>query len=168
MGVAPDLRGMRVLLLPVQQNLGVRGELDAELAYGLRERGRDVAWITTAEVEEILARSPALQTRTRGLPVGIFLQAEVERIGDPLFGELRRIAAVVDAQAIVLPVQAALTSVAGEDPRIRLWTALIDVRSGRVPWFGVLEGGPFPAGDPRALASAVEQVAQSLFWYAAP
>lgn len=167
LGVAPDLRGVRVLLLPVQQNLGVRGDLDAEIAYGLRERGRDVAWITTAEVEAVLARSPALQTRTRGLPVGIFVQAEVERIGDPLYGELRRIAALVDAQAVVLPVQAALTSVPGEDPRIRLWTALIDVRSGRVPWFAVLEGGAFPAGDPRALASAVDEVAQSLFWYVA-
>jgi hypothetical protein len=167
-GVAPDLRGVRVLLLPVQQNLGVPGDLDAELAYGLRERGRDVSWITTAEVEEVLARSPALQTRTRGLPVGIFVQAEVERIGDPLFGELRRIAAVVDAQAIVLPVQGALASAPGEAPRVRLWAALVDVRSGRVPWFVVMEGGPFPAGDPRALASAVDQVAQSLFWYVTP
>jgi hypothetical protein len=166
--VAPDLRGIRVLILPVQQNFGVRGDLDAELAYGLRERGRDVAWIATSEVEEVLARSPALQTRTRGLPVGIFVQAEVQRIGDPLFGELRRIAALVDAQAVVLPVQATLASAPGEDPRIRLWTALVDVRSGRVPWFAVLEGGAFPPGDPRALASAVDEVARSLLWYAVP
>jgi hypothetical protein len=167
-GVAPDLRGIRVLILPVQQNFGVRGDLDAELAYGLRERGRDVAWIATAEVEEVLARSPALQTRTRGLPVGLFVQAEVQRIGDPLFGELRRIAALVDAQAVVLPVQATLASAPGEDPRIRLWTALVDVRSGRVPWFAVLEGGAFPAGDPRALVSAVDEVARSLLWYVVP
>lgn len=167
-GVAPDLRGIRVLLLPVQQNLGVRGELDTELAYALRERGRDVEWITTSQVDEMLARSPAIQARTRGLPVGIFVQAEVQRIGDPLFGELRRIAALVDAQAVVLPVQATLEAIPGEDPRVRLWTALIDVRSGRVPWFSVLEGGAFPLGDPRSLASAVEEVSRSLLWYAAP
>jgi hypothetical protein len=102
------------------------------------------------------------------LPVGIFVQAEVQRIGDPLFGELRRMAALVDAQAVVIPVQATLEAAPGEDPRVRLWTALVDVRSGRVPWFAVLEGGAFPPGDPRSLASAVEEVARSLLWYAAP
>ena len=168
-GVAPDLRGIRVVLLPVQQNLGVRGDLDAELAYGLRDRGRDVEWIASSEVDEVLARSPSVQTRTRGLPVGAFVQAEVQRIGDPLYGELRRIAALVNAQAVVLPVQATLAvSVPGEDPRVRLWTALIDVRSGRVPWFAVLEGDAFPPGDPRALASAVDEVVRSLLWYAVP
>jgi hypothetical protein len=167
-GVAPDLRGIRVLLLPVQQNLGVRGDLDGELAYALRERSAEVVWITAAQVEEVLARSPAMQTRTRGLPVGAFVQAEVQRIGDPLFGELRRMAALVQAQAIVLPVQATLEAAPGEDPRVRLWTALIDVRSGRVPWFAVLEGGAFPTDDPRSIASAVEVVSRSLLWYAAP
>ena len=167
-GVAPDLRGTRVLLLPVQQNLGVRGELDAELAYSLSDLGGGVVWITPADVDEALARAPALQARTRGLPVGIFVQAEVQRIGDPLYGELRRIASLVDAQAVVLPVQATLEALPGENPRVRLWTALIDVRSGRVPWFSVLEGGSFPEGDPRLLASAVEEVSRSLLWYAEP
>jgi hypothetical protein len=159
---------MRVLLLPVQQNLGVRGELDAELAYSLTDLGDGVEWITAADVDEVLARSPSVQARTRGLPVGIFLQAEVQRIGDPLYGELRRIASLVDAQAVVLPVQATLEAPVGQDPRVRLWTALVDVRSGRVPWFSVLEGGAFPQGDPRLLASAVEMVSRSLLWYAAP
>ncbi|MGE0160365.1 MAG: hypothetical protein AB7T31_13225 [Gemmatimonadales bacterium] len=165
-GVAPDLRGTRVVILPVQQNFGVPGDLDAELAYGLRERSAEVAWISTSDVDQVLARSPAMQTRTRGLPVGAFVQAEVQRIGDPLFGELRRIAALVDAQAVVLPVQATLESAPGEDPRVRLWAALIDVRTGRVPWFAVLEGQPFPPGDPRALVSAVDALAGSLLWYA--
>jgi hypothetical protein len=167
-GVAPDLRGIRVLLLPVQQNFGVRGDLDGELAYALRERSAEVVWITAAQVEEVLARSPAMQTRTRGLPVGAFVQAEVQRIGDPLFGELRRMAALVQAQAIVIPVQATLEALPGEASRVRLWTALIDVRSGRVPWFAVLEGGAFPTDDPRSIASAVELVSRSLLWYGAP
>jgi hypothetical protein len=165
-GMAPDLRGVRVVLLPVQQNYAVPGDPDAELAYGLRERGRDVIWISADEVDQMLARTPGMQTRTRGLPVGIFTQAEVDRIGDPLFGELRRIAALANAEAIVVPVQMAVAAAPGEEPRVRTWTALIDVRSGRVPWFAVLEGGAFPSGDPRALASAVDQVARSLIWYA--
>jgi hypothetical protein len=164
-GVPPDLRGVKVLLLPVQQNLAVPGDPDAELAYGLRERGPDVLWVSAAEVEEVLARSPAMQARTRGLPVGIFLQAEVERVGDPLYGELRRTASLVDASVAFIPIQSSLEATPGEEPRVRFQATLIDVRTGRVLWFGVLEGGAYPARDPRGLASAVDEVARTLIWY---
>jgi hypothetical protein len=164
-GVAPNLRGVRVLLLPVQQNLGVPGDPDAELSDGLRARGGDIPWISAADVEARFARAPGMQVRTRGLPVGIFLQAEVDRIGDPLYGELRRTAALVDAEAVFIPVQASLQAAPGEDPRVRIISTLIDVRTGRVAWFGVLEGGAFPASDPRGLASAVDEVARTLLWY---
>jgi hypothetical protein len=116
----------------------------------------------------MLARSPAMQARTRGLPVGIFLQAEVERVGDPLYGELRRTASLVDAAVAFIPVQASLEAAPGGDPRVRFQSALIDVRTGRVLWFGVLEGGAFPARDPRGLASAVDEVARTLIWYGGP
>jgi hypothetical protein len=167
-GVAPDLRGLRVLLLPVQQNLGVTGDADAELSYGLRERGREIEWISAAAVEERMARSPGMPARTRGLPVSMFLQAEVDRVGDPLYGELRRTAALVDAEVVFLPVQISLEAVPGVDPRVRLVSTLIDVRTGRVAWFGVLEGGAFPSGDPRGLASAVDEVARTVLWYTRP
>ncbi len=163
--MAPDLRGVRVLLLPVQQNVGVAGDPDAELAYGLRERGGGIPWISAAEAEARIARAPGVQARTRGLPVGMFLQAEVDRIGDPLYGELRRTAALVDAEAVFIPVQVSLQPVPGEEPRVRVVSTLIDVRTGRVAWFGVLEGGAFPANDPRGLASAVDEVARMLLWY---
>ncbi|HET9947513.1 MAG TPA: hypothetical protein VFQ22_01180 [Longimicrobiales bacterium] len=164
-GLAPDLRGMRVLVLPVQNRLAVPGDPDAELAFGLRARGAGVEWIFPAEVEEILARTPAMDASTHGLPVSAFLMAEVQRVGDPLYGELRRMAALVDAQVVLLPVQAALEPVPGDDPRVRFWTALIDARTGRVAWFSVLEGGSYPQGDPRALASAVDEVTRMLLWY---
>jgi hypothetical protein len=167
-GFAPDLRGRRVILLPVQQNLGVLGDVDAELAFGLQDRGRDIDWVLASEVDEMLARSPAVQARTRGLPVGAFTVAEVQRVGDPLYGELRRMAALVNADGVVLPVQAAMvsdTTSLDVHPRVRFWTALIEVRTGRVMWFSVVEGESHPPGDPRGLASAVDEIARSLLWY---
>jgi hypothetical protein len=167
-GVPPDLRGRRVLLLPVQQVLGVRGDADAELIFTLEDLGRDVDWILEKEVTDVLARSPAIDTRTRGLPVGRFLMAEVRRVGDPLYGLLRRLAALVDAEAILIPVAASFEPnqlVEGSTPRVRLTLALIEPRSGRVVWFGVEEGGDFPQGDPRGLASAAENIARELLWY---
>jgi hypothetical protein len=167
-GVAPDLRGARVLILPVQQNLAVPGDVDAELSYGLRERGQGVEWVSAAEVDQMLARNPGMQARTRGLPVGVFLQAEVERIGDPLYGELRRASSLVNAEAVFLPVQASLEAAPGEDPRVRFTATLIDARTGRILWFGILEGGAFPARDPRGLATAVDEVTRALIWYVGP
>lgn len=167
-GTPPDLRGRRVLVLPVQQVTGVRGDIDAELAYTLETIGRGVAWIRPEEVEEILGRSPGMDARTQGLPVARFLSAEVRRIGDPLYGQLRRLSALVDAEVVLLPVAATFEPNAaspGSGPRVRLTTALIEPRTGQVVWFGVEEGGEFAQNDPRGLASAVERVARTLLWY---
>lgn len=167
-GFPPDLRGRRVIVLPVQQIVGVAGDPDADLAFVLRDLGEDVDWVFEDEVQEILARSPAIQSSTRRLPVSVFMQAEVDRIGDPLFGIMRRMAALVDAEVILLPVQASYSlgdGVEGTLPRVRLAAALIVPRTGRVAWFGVEEGGDFPRGDPGGLASAVENLARTLLWY---
>ena len=167
-GSPPDLRGRRVVLMPVQEIVGVPGDPDAELAFTLTDRGRDIDWILNDEIQEVLDRSPAVQTRTRGLAVGVFTQAQVERIGDPLYGELRRIAALVDADAILLPVRLSYEANEAEEgatPRVRFTTALIEPRSGRVVWFGIDEGGDFAASDPRGLASAAEALASTLLWY---
>lgn len=167
-GSAPDLRGRSVMLLPVQQVVGVRGDPDAELAFTLKDIGREVDWIEEDEITEVLARTPGMNARTRGLPVGQFLLAEVRRIGDPLYGQLRRMAALVNADWVLLPVAASFEpneAVIGSGPRVRLTMALIDPRSGDVRWFAVEEGGEFAQDDPRGLASAVERAARNMFWY---
>jgi hypothetical protein len=155
-----------VLVLPVQQNLGVRGDPDAEVAFGLRDRAPGVEWILPPEVERMLARSPGLPSSLRGLPVGQFLVAEVQRVGDPLYGDLRRLSALVDADAVLLPVQTSLETGVGPSPTVRFWTALIESRTGRMLWFSVLDGQPFPPEDPRGLASAVDELARTMLWYA--
>ncbi|MDZ7780829.1 MAG: hypothetical protein U5R14_12990 [Gemmatimonadota bacterium] len=165
-GVPPDLRGSTVMLLPIQQVMGVPGNPDAELLFGLRSRATDVTWVPPEDLDRALARSPSLDARTRGLAVGQFLSAEVLRVGDPLFGELYRLSALVDAQAAVLPIRAELVQNPDEQhPRVRLTVTLIDTRSGRVAWFAVLEGEPHPTDDPRLLASAVDEVSRTLLWY---
>lgn len=167
-GIAPDLRGRRVIVLPVQLVQGVSGDVDAELAFTLRDRGREVAWVFEDEIEQVLARAPAMRARTRGLPVGVFLQAEVQRVGDPLFGEFRRLGALMDAEVILLPVEASFEAnqaIEGAVPRVRLTVVLVSVRTGHVLWFGIEEGGEFSQQDPRGLASAVENLARTMLWY---
>jgi len=168
-GITPDLRGRRVIVLPVQIVAGVEGDPSAELAFALTGRSDEVDWVLEPEILEILERSPAMQTSTRGLPVSLFLQAEVDRVGDPLYGQLRRMSALVNAEAVLLPIRASFEAnaqIEGSTPRVRLVATLIEPRDGRVMWYGVEEGDDFPRGDPRGLASAAERMARTILWYA--
>lgn len=161
-GPAVSLDGARVLVLPAQMVRGIAGDVDAELAFGLETRGDRVSWILPAELRRALERSPGLQANPDALPVGMFLQAEVRRIGDPLYGELRRMAALTNAAAAFLPVavraRAAADSVAAG---VEIVAALVDVRSGGVIWSGVVEGLGV-AGSPGALAAAVDALAVAM------
>jgi len=162
---APDLRGNTVMVLPFQQPGAVPGDVDAELAFVLRSRGEGVTWILPPRLQEALDRSPGLDTRIHGLSVGAFNAGEVERIGDPLYGDLLRLASLVDADIALLPIRAWVHP--GEsDPRVRLSAALIHVRSGQVIWFAIEEGGAWEPDDPRALASAADALGRRLIWYA--
>ena len=163
-GTPPDLRGSTVMVLPFQESATVAGDLDAELAFALRDRGPGVTWILPPRLQEVLNRSPGLGARIHGLPVGAFTTAEVERVGDPLYGDLRRLAALVDAEVTLLPVRAWLHPGEG-GARVRVSAALIHVRTGRVLWFGVEEGDPREPGDPSAPASAADALARTLLWY---
>ena len=83
-GFIPDLRGRQVMVFPVQIRTGVAGDASPEIVFALRARGTEIDWIFPDELEALLARAPAVDSAVRGLPVGIFLSAEVERIGHRL------------------------------------------------------------------------------------
>lgn len=167
-GAVPALEGHRVMVLPVQSTPGVEGPADAELHFALQDRGPRIGWVFPAEMREVLVRSPGLDVHMDALPVGVFRQAEVERIGDPLYGELRRLAAVADADVALVPleVRPALDSLGAvvEDGGLEVTATLINARNGRVLWFGVVAGEPGPAADPRTLASAMDALASAVAW----
>lgn len=163
-GTPPDLRGSIVMVLPFQSAMGITGDPDAELAFALADRGPGVTWVLPPRLQQALDRSPGLRVRLHGLQVGVFSAAEVERVGDPLYGELLRLASLVDAETALVPIRAWLDQ--GEaGTRVLGSAALIHVRTGRVLWFGIVEGAPSEPGDPTALASAVDALARTLLWY---
>jgi hypothetical protein len=160
-GGVPDLRGARVLLLPVQGVSGTGLDVDAELLYALRSAGPSVRWMAGEELQEIAARAGRLGADPQNLPVAVFEAGEVRRVGDPLFGELYRLAAMTDAGYALLPI-----TVQAEGPdadglvALNLNAALLDPRSGQVLWQGILQGTAGEAGSPGPLASAAEALAQ--------
>ena len=159
--MVPDLRGYSVMVLPVQVKTGVPQGLspDLEIAYALRTRGEGVTWTFPPEIEEVLRRSPGVRAQIRGLPVQTFIQAEVNRVGEPLFGNLVRLSGLTGADVAILPVELKW----GESGTYQLSAALIGIRTGRVSWYGVLESSQGEVGDPATLASVTELLARALF-----
>jgi hypothetical protein len=148
------------MILPVQRTTGVRHDVDAEIEFVFAERADEVEWIFSGELARAVERAPGVRTRVRGLPVSMFLQAEVNRVGDPLYGQLRRLGALVDGDVALVPVQIRYAAVnAAGELGMELSAALIDVRTGRVIWYGVVGSQPGPANDFAIVASAVEALA---------
>ena len=164
-GGVPELRGTTVLVLPVQASgVGSPGTVDAELRFALESRGPSVRWMAGAELETLARQAGRLGADPNALPVAIFEMGEVERVGDPLFGAIYRLGAIADARFAILPV-AARVQASEEDPgrvRAHLNVALLDTRSGRVLWQGILEGAPGAVDSPALIASMAERVAARL------
>jgi hypothetical protein len=182
---APDLTGQRVMVLPAQpgawSGVPVAGaaldpaELDAELGFWLTDGAPRVQWVLPPELARALARSPGLGIDLGSLAVGSFRRAEVRRIGDPLFGDLRRLSALVDARHALVPVAAAFVEVAGGEGaqatgappaaaqgRVEVAAALVDTFTGLVLWFGVVGGEPGRLADGAVIATAARALARAM------
>jgi hypothetical protein len=148
------------MVLPVQlMNSVPPGVLaDEELAHALRSRGQGVTWVFPPGLEEALERSPGVPARISGLPVQVFDQAEVNRIGDPLFGNLLRLSTLTGAEVALIPTKLEYA----ETGAYVLGAAIIAARTGRVGWYGVLEGIAGEAENPAALASVADLLARTL------
>ena len=154
------------MVFPVQIRTGVPGDATPEIVFALRARGTEINWIFPDELEAHLARAPAVDSAVRGLPVGIFLSAEVQRIGDPLFGQLRRLGALSGSDIALIPVavRAGAEGVGGTSV-VEIAATIVNVRDGRVIWFGIVAGRPGSVADFGPVASAVESLVETLLWY---
>lgn len=154
------------MVFPVQRTSGVAGDVDAEVAFALKSRGTGIDWIFPPQLQDAMNRAPSLDTRIHGLPVAAFGQAEVKRIGDPLYGDLRRLGEVVNGKVAFIPLTAvAVADTTGSGDAVEMAATLIDVDSGNVLWFGVVKGDTRERAGPGALASAVDVLARRLLWY---
>lgn len=161
-GGIPSLRGATVLLLPVQRTVGVGQGADAEMAFALHSRGRDTDWVEPDEIRRAMSSSPAMEVAIDRLPIDMFFRAEVTRVGDPIYGILRRTAALTDAELALIPLAASVREATPErESAIEIMATLIDVRTGYVLWIGTEEGVGDPA-SPGTLAKAMESLARRI------
>lgn len=162
-GFIPDLRGTSVLVFPVQLvSGGIRRDiLNRELAFAAEERGAE--WLLPDDLEKALARSPGVDVQLENLPVGQFLQREVERVGDPMFGYFIRLSALTGGRIAVVPVSAQSTEadLYGE-VGWSISVALIDSTEGWVIWYGTVEGERGPPGSPQLGATLASTLVEKL------
>jgi hypothetical protein len=84
----------------------------------------------------------------------------VKRVGDPLFGDLRKLASVLDARIAIIPVASQAIGKTTADAKVQVATAVIDAMSGNVIWFGVHEATE-TGGSQAGIASAAQVVARA-------
>jgi hypothetical protein len=168
---APSLRGATVMVFPIQDgpvpsadktahHLPVdRTALDAEIAYWLQQGRPAAKWILPEAIDKVIARTPGLGIDARRLAVGSFYRAQVKNIGDPLFGDLRRLAAVLDGQLSLIPVAAEYLGPTPATATLQIAAAVIAM-DGRVLWFGVIEGKEKGVSE-AAIASAAQTFANA-------
>jgi hypothetical protein len=178
----PDIGGRTVLLLPVQSAMPVvavpetadpgrsmvplpeqaRQALEAELSYWLPEQAPRSRWVLPAAIDRAVRQSPSIDVRVRELTVRDFQRARLEMIGDPLYGELRRVAALMDARPAVLPIGAVWIPEQAGGGRVHLAVALIDTFGGDVVWYGVVAGTAGPLDDATVIASVAQALARMI------
>lgn len=157
-----DLGGVRVMVLPAQAVESVAGDVDAEIAFALRERGSLTAWVFAGELRVALARNPGLAVQLEQMPVGVFRRARVQRIGDPLYGELRRLAALSDATVALIPIDVRASAGGDGASAVEIAAALIEARLGTVLWYGIVSSRTGPASGAPPLAAAADALARAL------
>ena len=162
----PNLAGLDVMVVPAQPGAGgVPAGFDEALSAMLETHSTTVSWILPDELERSIARAPWLNIRPRALSVSILRSEEAERIGDPLYGDLRRLGALVNARYVVVPYQVgyapAPDSIGGHG-RVEVAGAIIDTVGGRILWRGLVAGERGAAGDEVVLATAVQAFARMI------
>lgn len=175
----PDIGGQRVMLLPVQRvvpavsppasadtsrsALALSAEslraLEAELAYWLPEHAGRVGWVLPDAIERAAEGSAAIEISVRELPVRDFQRSRLQSIGDPLYGDLRRLAVLTNARLALLPIGAVWIPEIGGTGRVHVAAALIDTMGGRVLWYGVAAGSAGSIDDDAVVASAARALA---------
>lgn len=161
-GGLPALSGQGVMVLPIQRNAVTGPVADDELGFALAQRLPSIDWVGPAELTRLMEQAPVMDSPLDRLPIDAFFVSEVTRVGDPVYGVLRRTAALADADFALIPL--ALTAapvVEGAGEGLSLMATLLEIRTGRVLWLATVGAEGAPA-SPGTLAALMEELARSL------
>lgn len=133
------------------------GDLRGRLAWAdsligdvLQGRGPEVTWVLPAELRRVARRAPGTVTDPDRMGQAVLRADGLKRIPDPLFSQLRSLAAMTNARQVMVPAAIRFAAVEG-GIRAEVVLVLADARSGTLLW----RSTPVAiAATPRAALSA--------------
>ena len=153
-----DLAGARVMVVPVRP--AAPASLDGALSDWLGRLSPSTDWVPPEQVEGAVARTPGSRFQLGATRSVIDAGRGDLRIADPLYGDLRRLGAILNAGLAFVPLEARVrTDSAGVV--VDLTAALVSIRGGRVGWMHTVAGGP-ASSTAAAVSAAAESLARSL------
>lgn len=152
----PELTGALILLLPTQG----QPSLDRELAFWLTERAPRTTWVLPEQLQAVVDRSPTWRVDLEALPPGFTEAHGRRRVTGALYDHLRRLGAMLDARAALIPYVTPAADSAGV--MLDVTGVLVDVVGGRVVWHGTVRSEPAEPGAAPSPASAAQALARAL------
>lgn len=144
--VAP-LAGLSVPVLPVGYLVadsgtspalpaGLRARLrwaDSLIGEVLQGRGPEVSWLLPDELRRVARRAPGTVSDPDRMGQGMLRAEGFKRIPDPLFSQLRALAAMTNARQVMIPAAVRFTTVP-QGVRAEVVLVLGDARNGALLW----------------------------------
>ncbi len=162
------------------------GDVDAEIAFALRQRGVDKQWILPPAIVRSVRRNPGFAVDPHDISADWLrppLEKPPERLPEPFASQVRSLVALQDgAQYLLYPVEVRFEAVdpdangaassagaaggasAGGDAARPLGyavlrIALVDARRSRIVWMADVSSDPHPSFTPALAASVAEHLA---------
>jgi hypothetical protein len=149
-GVLPDLEPRRAALLQ---------EANATLDTAVRLNGRGVTWMGLEEQRRAARRNPTLGIDPDQFATSYLMGSTVDRIPDPLWGQVRSLGAITGSRFAVIPAAVRIAGTAGALTASYI-VVVADVRTGSVMFRARAIGRPMASAE-AALASAAGTVIAS-------
>jgi len=121
------------------QRTAILEQADAALDTALRRDAHDVRWEGLPEQRDVTRRNPALDIDPDRLPTAYLVSMRIDQVPDPLWSDIRTLAAMTDARYAIVP---AAVRIAGAPGAFRASYVLVavDARTGAVVWRGRSDG----------------------------
>ena len=136
-------------------------QADDEIAFALGEKRSRATWVLPDEQAESLKRRPSIEVNPYLLSVAQVRKegSDLDRITDPLYREIRLLAALFDTRYVIWPFEFFYVETEEVGNRVAVRTLLLDARTGDVLWQGPIYGDLQSPTSPAALASTAQAFA---------
>lgn len=132
-------------------------QANAALDSALRRDAREVRWMGLAEQRRLARQSPALGLDPDRVATSYLVSPRLASVPDPLWSQLRSLAALSGARYAIVPSAVRLTGTSGA-VRASYLLAAVDTRTGAVVWRGQLVGAPQPSAEAALVAAAATAI----------